>query len=346
IRPPVVSYRVDGSSRDEKLNRQEALAITSLIAAAVEQPEYQVNEAGRPVSFGVVSLIGDEQALAIDGMLRSRFSPDCYELHRLLCGNAAQFQGDERYVVFISLVDTAERGPLRLRDQQLFKQRFNVAASRARDQMWIVHSLNPDRDLKDGDLRRQLIEHAYDPGHLMRALNGDEGAARQTQSPFEREIMKNLESRGYRVTPQWRVGKYRIDMVVEGNGQRLAVECEGDPYYPIDLSKLPEDMERQAILERLGWGFTRIRATEFLRGADRAMNPVFEKLNALEITPDLAIEEPAVSNGRLLAETNGSALLPIEHTEENIEAEDTTPEDLVARVIRRADELRQEWVAA
>jgi superfamily I DNA and/or RNA helicase len=40
-------------------------------------------------------------------------------------------------VVFISLVDTAERGALSLRDQELFKQRFNVAASRARDQMWI-----------------------------------------------------------------------------------------------------------------------------------------------------------------------------------------------------------------
>jgi very-short-patch-repair endonuclease len=330
----------------KKLNRQEALAVTSLIAAAIEQPEYQINEAGRPVSFGVVSLVGDEQALAIDSMLRSRLSPDGYELHRLLCGNAAQFQGDERDVVFISLVDTAERGPLRLRDQQLFKQRFNVAASRARDQMWIVHSLNPDRDLKDGDLRRQLIEHAYDPSHLMRALNGDEGDAKKAQSPFERAIMKCLEGRGYHVTPHWRVGKYRIDMVVEGNGQRLAVECEGDPSYPIDIGKLPEDMERQAILERLGWVFTRIRATEFLRDAERAMNPVFEKLNTLEITPEADVEEPPPSNVRLLAETNGSALLPIERAEDNTEAEDTRSEDLVARVIRRADELRQEWVAA
>ena len=50
---------------------------------------------------------------------------------------AEQFRDED--VVFISLVDTAERGSLSLRDQELFKQRFNVAASRARDQMWIVH---------------------------------------------------------------------------------------------------------------------------------------------------------------------------------------------------------------
>jgi very-short-patch-repair endonuclease len=342
IRPPVVSYRVEGSSRDEKRNRQEALAIVSLIAAAVEQPEYQTNEAGRPVSFGVVSLIGDEQAIAIDGLLRSRLSPDRYELHRLLCGNAAQFQGDERDVIFISMVDTAERGPLRLRDQQLFKQRFNVAASRARDQMWIVHSLNPEQDLKDGDLRRQLIEHAYDPAHLMRAL--EEGEGKKSQSPFEREIMKCLEARGYRVTPQWRVGKFRIDLVVEGNGRRLAIECEGDPYYPVDLGKLPEDMERQAILERLGWVFTRIRATEFLRDPERAMHPVFEKLEALEIAPELV--HSAEPNGKSHAHVNGHDASSLVVGTRNSDNEIVIPGDLVARVIRRADELRQEWALA
>src|SRR5260221_1209092 len=35
-------------------------------------------------------------------LFRSHVSPDRYERHRVLCGNAAQFQGDERDVVFIS----------------------------------------------------------------------------------------------------------------------------------------------------------------------------------------------------------------------------------------------------
>src|SRR5262249_32555166 len=338
IQPPLVAYQVSGSTRDEKINRQEALAITSLIAAAIEQPEYQVNEAGQPVSFGVVSLIGDEQAITIDGLVRAHPSPDRYEMHRLLCGNAAQFQGDERDVVFISLVDTAERGTLRLRDQQLFKQRFNVAASRGRDQMWIVHSLDPEQDLKPGDLRRQLIEHAYDPSHLMRALEVE--SEKKSQSAFEREVMKRLVSEGYRVTPQWRVGKYRIDLVVEGGGKRLAIECEGDPHYPIDISRLPEDMERQAILERLGWVFTRVRATEFLRNAQRAMLPVFTKLEMLEIAPELNDDEEDADR----LEASPVEGLPGEP--ESLEPEVATPDGLVERVIRRADELRQEWCAA
>lgn len=333
IRPPVVSYRVDGSSRDEKLNRQEALAITSLIAAAIEQPEYRTNEAGKAVSFGVVSLVGDEQAIAIDALLRKHLPTDQYELRRLLCGNAAQFQGDERDVMFISLVDTAERGPLHLRDQQLFKQRFNVAASRARDQMWIVHSLNPENDLKNGDLRRQLIEHAYATGNPMRDLV--EGPERKVRSPFEREIMRCLEARGYRVTPQWRVGKYRIDLVVEGDGKRLAIECEGDPSDPVDLNRLLQDMERQSILERLGWVFTHVRATEFLRNSDRAMQPVFEKLEMLEIAPNRRDLPAQVDSSAQDAGESAAAL--------GSRPDMMAGEELVMRVIRRSAELRQEW---
>jgi very-short-patch-repair endonuclease len=315
LRPHTIAYLVSGSSRDGKINRQEALATASLLAAAIEQPEYKKNDAGQPTSFGVVSLVGDEQALEIDYLLRGHLSPDRYELHRLLCGNAAQFQGDERDVIFISLVDTAQRGPLSLRDQELFKQRFNVAASRARDQMWIVHSLNPNNDLKADDLRRQLIEHAQDPSRLMRALEEKE---QRTQSAFEREVMKRLMAAGYRVAPHWRVGAFRIDLVVEGHGNRLAIECDGDRYHP--LEKLPEDMDRQSILERMGWIFTRIRCTEFLRNPERAMKAVFEKLQLLEISPDGAAPDVAPAK-------RASA-------------------DLIDRIIHRAEELRTNWSAS
>src|SRR6267154_150400 len=52
LRPHTIAHYVEGSGRDGKINREEALAVASLIAAAIEQPEYQVGEAGRPVSFG------------------------------------------------------------------------------------------------------------------------------------------------------------------------------------------------------------------------------------------------------------------------------------------------------
>ena len=312
LRPHTVAHRVSGSSRDGKINRQEALAVASLVAAAIEQPEYKKNDAGQPLSFGVVSLVGDEQAIEIDNLIRARVSPDRYELHRVLCGNASQFQGDERDVVFISLVDTAERGALSLRDQELFKQRFNVAASRARDQMWIVHSLSPNNDLKPDDLRRQLIEHAEDPALLMQALEEKE---KRAQSGFEREVMKRLSGAGYCVTPHWKIGTFRIDLVVEGGGRRLAIECDGDRYYPLD--KLSADMDRQSVLERMGWIFARVRSSDFLRNPARALKPIFEKLELLKIPP-----------------AGDSA---------GIKHEERISQDVTDRIIRRAEELRQNW---
>jgi hypothetical protein len=30
--------------------------------------------------------------------------------------------------------------------------------------------------------------------------------------------------------------------VVQSDGKRMAIECEGDPAYPMDINQLPEDM--------------------------------------------------------------------------------------------------------
>ncbi|MZP29762.1 hypothetical protein GTO91_08595 [Heliobacterium undosum] len=75
-------------------------------------------------------------------------------------------------MIFLSMVNSPNDmgGPLTRRTegyQDLYKKRYNVAASRARDQMWVVYSLHPDTDLQDGDLRLQLIRHAQDPYNLL-----------------------------------------------------------------------------------------------------------------------------------------------------------------------------------
>jgi very-short-patch-repair endonuclease len=312
LKPHTIAYRVEGSTRDGKVNRREAEVIASLALAAIEQQEYQKNEFRESTSFGIVSLVGEEQALEIDRLLRTYIPPSLYEKHRFLCGTPAQFQGDERDVMFLSVVDAPTGTPLPIRDQQMFKQRYNVAASRARDQMWVVHSLNVNIDLRAGDLRRRLIEHAMDPTVLLRAYEDKE---RKTESPFERDVLKRLLNAGYQATPQWKVGTRRIDLVVEGIGRRLAVECDGDRFHP--LERLADDMERQAVLERVGWVFARIRGSVFFRDAERAMKPVFDKLRELEIEP-CSTELPASTLS-------------------------TSNSELTERVIRRAEDIRQGW---
>jgi very-short-patch-repair endonuclease len=168
-----------------------------------------------------------------------------------------------------------------MRQEDLFRQRFNVAASRAKDQLWVIHSLDPRTDLQPGDLRRRLIHHAEQPSAL---LNEQLSMTRRVESEFERLVVERLIRAQYMVHPQYPVGHYRIDLVVEGrNGRRLAVECDGDRFHPID--QIADDMARQAVLERIGWKFVRIRGSHFFRDPDAAMTTVFEKLAQLEIEP-------------------------------------------------------------
>ncbi len=307
LKPHVISYRVGTSFSEKKVNTEEVWTVASLLAAALEQPEYNDK------TFGVISLVGEEQANEIERLLLRYLPPDEYQRRQIICGNAAHFQGDERDVMFLSMVDTASGGgPLPFRDQQMFKQRFNVAASRARDQMWVIHSLDFRNDLKPGDLRRRLIEHAEDPSSLLRAMEKGE---QRVQSELEKGILRRLVQAGYRVIPQWKVGYYWIDLVVEGGGKRLAIECDGDRFHPIE--KLPEDMARQAILERLGWTFSRIRGSQFFRDPDSAMEPIFSRLKALEIPP--------------------------ENFDSGAQMSDALADELKERIIRRAQEVRLKW---
>ncbi len=306
LKPHVIAHRVTGASSQGKENAEEAEEIAALVIAATEQPEYADK------TFGVISLVGVDQAYRIDSLLRKRLSEEEFKLqHNILCGNPSQFQGDERDVVFLSVVDTSDGGVLRLREETMFKQRFNVAASRARDQMWVVHSIDARNHLKPGDLRRRLIEYAEDPYRVLKALE-DVGAS--TESPFEKEVATRLVRLGYKVIPQWRVGYYRIDLVVEGNGKRIAIECDGDKFH--GQEKLADDMARQAVLERLGWRFCRIRGSQFFRDPDETMAGVIEKIKGAGIEPQA--EEPVVDRA-------------------------AQGRELVERLVRRARELRREW---
>ena len=319
LNPHVVHYRVQGGcDRGDNVNEVEAETIASLICAAIEHPEYAKNDLGEPVTFGVVSLVGDKQALKIDGILRQRLEPAEYRRRQILCGDSAQFQGDERDVMFLSVVDSPpEQPPLSMRQEgpkKIFKKRFNVAASRARNQMWVVHSLNHETDLQVSDYRRRLIEHALDPEAWERELQKRLAKVDPRSKVFEGIVLRRLMERGYNVLPQHQAGAYYIDLVVVGSGRRLAIECEGEQFHGPE--KLQEDLERKAILERLGWTFVNIRGSLFFRDEERALEPVFRRLQELSIAPELATGASSPAPGQT---------------------------DVVERVIRRAQEMRAAW---
>lgn len=283
--PSVINYRVDGHrAGNRKLNEVEANTIVSLIQAMLNTKQY------RNKTMGVISLLGEEQAKLIQKKLVSRLNLSVYQQHKILCGTSAQFQGDERDVMFLSMVDSNDDhvGPIRKRggaDTQTGKdlrKRYNVAVSRAKDQLWVVNSLDWTNDLQEGDVRKELLEYADNPQAF--AIDTEQ-IKDKSESPFEEEVAKALNARGYNLVQQWPVGAYRIDMVAIDGNRKAAIECDGERWHSSE-EQIRNDMERQTILERIGWHFIRIRGSEYYRNAETTIDQVCKRLSELGVEPN------------------------------------------------------------
>jgi very-short-patch-repair endonuclease len=310
VAPHLVSHRVKNGKMSNGVNRNEALEVASLVSAVCKLEEYE------GCTIGIICMVGTEQAIYIDSVLKKRLTISEYQQRRILCGNASQFQGDERDIIFLSIVNSPSDGPLYMRQRDDARKVFNVAASRARDQLWVVHSLNPTRDLKAGDLRLRLISHAEDPSTLRPEVDRERKTFR---SELEKEVCLGLREAGYRITQQYMVGECMIDLVVEGDhGKRIAVQCDGDREQTMD--GVEEEMARNQMLRRLGWEFIRVRGSEFFRSRDKAMKKLQKRLQEVGIVP-------------VDSDTDATPVTAVK--------QDGDP--LPRRVIKRAELIRSRW---
>ncbi len=321
--PPLRSQFVaEGACEGEGpriLNRAEAEALVETIVKLVDDEAYE----GK--TMGVIALQGHAQAQRIETLLAQRLDPRVIEERRLRCGEPATFQGDERDVIFLSLVvapNVNYRALTRLPDQR----RFNVAMSRARDQVWLFYSVKP-HDLSPDDLRRRLVSFFESPQNavtdaLFEDLERLEREAKRPRRPgtqpdpyeswLEVDVALELLRRKYRIRPQVEVAGYRIDLVVEGLDARLAVECDGDEWHGPE--RYEQDMARQRQLERAGWTFVRVRESDFYANREVAIKPVLEACEELEIRPVDFVDETKQEMPRALAPDGSSPTAVLEET--------------------------------
>jgi hypothetical protein len=284
-RPPSPGWRqlgavkVDGVRTGDS-NHVEADAVVDLIVRACDDPAYD------GMTFGVISMLGTSQSGVIWRRLFDALGPEVIRSRRIRCGEPAGFQGDERDVMVISTVvaPEADGGELRIgaMTTRAAERRVNVAASRARNQMWVVHSVEPDR-FPPGDLRAELISHARS-GHRPPVDPDPTDLAERCRTPFQRTVLQALVDRGYRrIQVDHPVGRCSIDLVVESEDSRLAVVCDDDVWPGEEMWRIGH--HRQRVLERAGWSFERIRASAFHRHPESALEPVWERLDRLGIAP-------------------------------------------------------------
>ena len=181
------------------------------------------------------------------------------------------------------------------------EKRFNVAASRAKEQMLLFHTATLN-DLSPACYRYRLLQYCQNvqvkqdkvPGSSidveqlrLLATTAKRNVDRPPQpfdSWFEVDIFLRIHDRGFRVLPQHEVAKYKIDLVVEGMRGRMAVECDGDAWHGPEQYQL--DMARQRQLERSGYPFWRVRGSVFYREPEDTMNSLWKTLRLHGIFPD------------------------------------------------------------
>lgn len=294
---PLVYRLIESGYREGKsqpINKPEAESLVDAMVDCCADERYE----GK--SMGVISLQGSAQAAYVENLLLDRLGAEEIARRRIVCGDAYAFQGDERHVVFLTMV-AAPNERIGVLTKEEDKRRFNVAASRAQDQMWLFHTATMN-DLNPQCMRRKLLSFFHDSrgsfekstGVSMEEIEGVAAAGRRpgSQPPpfdswFEIDVARRIVQAGYRVLPQFAWAGYHVDLMIEGelngNIRRLAVECDGDKWHGPE--RFNEDMHRQRQLERAGLQFCRIRESVFYANPDKAMRPLWAAAEIMGFGP-------------------------------------------------------------
>ena len=303
---PMIDWKVQGERKQgTKKNLREAEEIVALLMACLEQPEY----AGK--TFGAISMLGTEQSGLIRELAAERAGITALEECSFMAGSPAEFQGDERDIVFLSLVDSSgTEEQLRLMSEGHGadrKKKYNVAVSRARDQLWAVHSM-PLESLKPKDLRRDLLEY------IKAESKTEKSEPQQESTSLELAVGRALEQAGFETHFQWQTGSGQLGLVVAGAERLTAIDCQGERWYG-SQEEVVEEQRQQAVLMRLGWNFLRVRGSEWYMNPDKVLARLKGALQAMGI-------EPRESGGRKAGAQR---------------------QELLARVKERAVELITAW---
>ncbi|MEW6280740.1 MAG: hypothetical protein AB1758_19145, partial [Candidatus Eremiobacterota bacterium] len=211
------------------------------------------------VRVAVVCLAGEVCAARVARMLAEKVSPrDC---ERVDCGSPSQLLGGEYEVAVVALGDTPAARPLPLRRGRAYLRRVCAALALARQQVYLVHSLDPQRDLLPGDLRRQILS-----GLPTRRDDSEPDS-------FRGQVYRYLKDHGYRVRLS---GESAV--AVEG---RCLLVCQGEP----PTSPWPADLQRDAWQEQLGWSYLRVRLSEYSLDFTACLERLRQRLSALKVEP-------------------------------------------------------------
>lgn len=282
-------------------------------------------------SIGVITFNEPQQMAVLDEIEKRREDPEIEELYRLanestvnlddrlFVKNLENVQGDERDVIIFSVGYAKDpEGKFRHFFGSLSMEggenRLNVAVTRARSEIVIISSINPEDirpDERKNSGRQRLRDYlsyakatSLQDGEKVQEIlsNLNEGFTVSKQnnipqifeSPFEEQVAKLLETKNYTVHTQVGYSDYRIDIGVvhPDNPSKyiLGIECDGATFHSAKSTR-ERDVMRQEFLESRGWIIERIWSRNWWLNRHEEIKRITQKIEDLRLTDANTIQK-------------------------------------------------------
>ena len=290
IKNPIETYYVDDATINNAtsnylLNQKEIDKIIDILKGIENNKSYKNKDIGV-----IVLQNSNAQIKALNTAIWQNFSNEFRNERRIKIGNSYEFQGDERDVIILSMVvskkqEDGETRIVKALTTKEFERSFNVATSRAREQVILVYSIQPNELSKDC-LRYKLITY-YNTFNKNTNIDRDI----KLNTDFEKELYKELRKNKIEAISHFKIGKYELDFVVnDEKGKKIAIECDGDEIK--SKEEYEADIVEQDVLTRCGWKFIRVRASQFYSDKDKTISELMIRINNILSEENFNIVEP------------------------------------------------------
>ncbi len=275
-----------------KQNEIEADAVIAELKRMIDRGELEGDKKGKKLSVGLLSPFRNQASLLQSKMYEAfEEDPSKIKEYDIIASTVDGFQGDERDVILYSFRYAPNSKPgsiiaLQRESDEHSLGRINVAFSRPRRKAICFISV-PKEKFPSG-LIRDYLDHAAIEFSRPTTRLGNPNEREKCQSDFERHIFDDLTKEGLQIYSQAPCDGFFIDFVVVNHeGKRMAVECDGDFHYE-DGELREEDYQRQDIIERYGWFVYRIPSRRYYADPRGTITHLLETLKQQTVDEEIS----------------------------------------------------------
>ena len=296
-----------GKSRS---NRAEAEAIVKETIRRLSDPELSKRSIGI-VSFSKVQQNLIEDLLTDELAKHPELEKRAYDGEEpIFTKNLENVQGDERDVILFSVgYGPDKRGKVSMNFGPLNnvggERRLNVAVSRARYEMIVFSTLQPEQiDLRRSNAKgveglKHFLEFARNGRIAIPSSQQNTSSLLPPTSSLINAIADEIRKHGYQVDTAVGRSQFKIDIAVvnpdDTSNYILGIRCDGQNYYE---TKTQRDREicQPGVLQGLSWNLMRVWAVDWFSNKDAVIKRILQQLQSKKS------EESRMKNQRSLAE--------------------------------------------